>query len=167
MGENTALVDVSASPMELTYAGRKYLLPPLQLGDIALAERYIVKERVELVIGQTTRMPPLPDEVRALAISNVVCKSVLLADLLLSAEGRVRLLFQSMVRADKSVTWVFVTEQMPALPTNVLTQLMYKLAGLDAATDDEADPTQATTPEHGEPQSGGTKSSPGSAADST
>lgn len=164
MGENTALVDVSASPMELKYAGRTYLLPPLQLGDIALAERYIVKERVELVIGQTTRMPPLPDEVRALAISNVVCKSVLLADLLLSAEGRVRLLFQSMVRADKTVTWVFVTEQMPALPTRVLTDLMYKLAGLDTGSDEEADPTRATTPEHGEPPSDGTQKSRGFAS---
>lgn len=153
MAEGTPLVDTSAEPMTLTVDGRKYLLPPLKMGDIARTERWIIEQRLDLVIGKT-RMPPLPDEVRALAIANVVGGAVLLNEILVSYSGRLRLLYQSMLRCDKALRWSYITDEMPSVPTNILTQLMYKLAGLDAKMDDDADPT-ATTPEPGaDPRSG-------------
>jgi hypothetical protein len=152
--------------MVLAIEGREYKLPPLTMGDIASAERYVIDQRLDNLLART-RMPPLPDDLRAKAIAEVLAKPVLLHEILLSYEGRLRLLYLSMHRADPKISWEFVLHKMPAVPTQVLTSLMYKLAGLGTTEDDEADPTQATTPEPGEPLSDGTKSSPGSVADST
>lgn len=153
MSDATPLVDMSAEPMVLTVGGVEYKLPPPSMGDIAKTERWIIGQRLGLVIDQT-RMPPLPDEVRALAIANVVGGAVSLTAILVSYAGRLRLLYESMHRANKAVTWLYVTDTMPPIPTAILTELMYKLAGLGPKTDDEADPT-ATTPEPGgDPRSG-------------
>ncbi len=165
MDEGTPLVDLSSEPMVLTIGGRKYKLPPLSMGDIASAERFIVDQRLDKLL-ERTKMPPLPDDVRAKAIAAVLATPVLLTEILLSYEGRLRLLFLSMHRADQTITWSFVLQGMPAIPTQVLTSLMYKMAGLDSMDDDKADPTQAMIPEHGESPSDGMKSSLGSVADS-
>ena len=162
MGEGVPLVDLSAEPMVLTIGECEYKLPPLTMGDIASAERMIMDQRFDKLL-ERTKMPPLPDDLRAKAIAAVLATPVALHEILMSYEGRLRLLFLSMRRADPKITWDFVLHGMPTISTQVLTSLMYKLAGLDDATD----PTQATTPEHGEPQSDGTTNSPGSAADST
>lgn len=147
MSDTAPLVDMSAEPMTVTIEGKVYALPPPSMGDIAKTERWIISQQLDLVIEQT-RMPPLPDEVRALAIANVVGGAVLLTQILVSYAGRLRLLYESMHRADKAVTWAYVTNEMPAIPAAILTQLMYKLAGLDVKADDEADPT-TITPEPG------------------
>ena len=163
MGEGVPLVDLSAEPMVLTIEGQEYKLPPLSMGDIASAERFIADQRLDKLLART-RIPPLPDDVRAKAIAAVLATPVLLADILLSYEGRLRLLFLAMHRADPKVTWDFVLHGMPALSQQVLSSLMYKLAGLDTESDEEADPTQETTPEPGKPQSSGTQNSRGFAS---
>ena len=156
MSEGTPIVDVSAEPMTLTIGGREYKLPPLSMGDIAAAERWIIDQRLNAVL-ERTRMPPLPDDVRAKAIAAVLASPVQLADILLSYEGRLRLLYLSMRRADHAIRWEFVKEGMPAVATLVLTELMYKLAGLGAKMGDEADP-MTTTPEPGGDPKNGTQS---------
>ncbi len=145
MSETVPLVDMSAEPMTITAEGKTYKLPPLSMGDIAKAERWMVDQRVNLIIEKMSTSP-IPDEVRALTVAEVACRHVLLNEILVSYEGRLRLLYHSMVRADPTVKWAFILNGMPAIPTAILVDLMYRLAGLARKESHEADPTTMTTP---------------------
>ncbi len=92
-----SLVDMSAEPITIQLNGKTYNLPPLTMGDRAGVERFIIGVRFAEFLEQT-RIVPLPDEVRALAMANIMGGTVTQKEVLESDRGRLRILYLSLKR---------------------------------------------------------------------
>lgn len=136
-----SLVDMSAEPITIQLNGKTYNLPPLTMGDRAGVERFIIGVRFAEFLEQT-RGVPLPDEVRALAMANIMGGTVTQKEVLESDRGRLRILYLSLKRGGATLTWEQVQNDIPPVDVLTLTELMYHIALLSRKEDD-ADPLAA------------------------
>lgn len=138
-----ALVDMSSEPITIQLNGTTYTLPPLTMGDRAGVERFIIGVRFDEFLKKT-RMVPLPDEVRAQAMANIMGGTVTQKEVLESDRGRLRMLYLSLKRGGASLTWEQVQHQIPPVDVLTLTELMYHIALL-SQKEDGADPLAAVS----------------------
>lgn len=149
MTEAVSLLEMGDEGVTLTIGGRELALKPLSMGDICKAQAHVRNERLRVFLSQTQRpisemrVLPLPDEVRAKAIADITCRPITFVEMVTTYDGQLRLLFEAMHRADRSITWDYVQNEMPPIAARTLDRLMYIVGGL-STPDGATDPTTST-----------------------
>ena len=141
MNEPQNLASVSNEPSIVVIDGIEYAIMPLTIGDEAAAERYLDDLQMNRVL-ESTRNPTVEPEERAEAIARAGSRLSGLSDVLRSIRGQSRLLWSSMSRADRNVTWDSILK-LTMTTRKILMQRLFEISGWATKEEDEENPMMA------------------------
>lgn len=148
---NSNLVDFFDEPARIVIRAtpdatpEEYVLSPLAMADRIQAAAHIRDERVAALLTQK-HVHMLQPEIVASALASTLCNPIDTDEILRGHESQLYLVFLSLRRANKSITWEQV-QALPSMTTEVLGRVLLAITGLiNKATPEEdagADPTDS------------------------
>lgn len=123
----------------------EYVLSPLAMEDRIKAAAHIRDERIAALLTQK-HVHMLQPEIVAQALASTLCRPIDTDEILRGHESQLYLLFLSLHRTNKAITWQQV-QALPPMTTEVLGRVLFAITGLiDKAKPEEdarADPTDS------------------------
>jgi hypothetical protein len=148
--DDTSAAEAFNKPLLITLTdGKEYPVTAIGPDETAATENWLKSQRIATLMDNTRNLP-LPHEVKARALAEVCCKSIQLADILDSENGRLHLLTQSLNNGSTNGHTFTVAEVRKLAPkdVNLMGEVMYFITKLTKPETDDvsADPTTPTKP---------------------